>query len=299
MAGSFDGLRTARVNDVTLAYEEQGEGEPVVLVHGSASDMRTWDGQMGPIGASFRAIRYSRRYARPNEDIDPGADDQMLPHVDDLVELLQAVDAYPAHIVGHSWGAFVALLAAIRHPEAVRSLVLMEPPVLPLFVSTPPRPAELFRLLLRSPAAAMAVVRFGATAFAPAQRAFRRGDDKAAIRAFGCGVLGKKHFEALSEARMQQVWENRGADRAQILGAGFPPLRDDEVASVRAPVLLLVGAESPPLMRRLADRLHELVPHCDRIEIVKASHIMHEDNPDMVNRSVLGFLARHAQTVKP
>jgi pimeloyl-ACP methyl ester carboxylesterase len=295
MAGSFDEPMTVRVNDVTLAYDEQGEGEPVVLVHGSASDMRTWSGQMAPIAARFRAIRYSRRYARPNEDIEPGVDDQMLPHVEDLVAFLQALDAYPAHIVGHSWGGFVALLAAIRQPDAVRSLVLMEPPVLPLFVSSPPRPAELFRLFLRRPAAAAAVVRFGATAFAPAQGAFKRGDDKAAIRAFGCGVLGKTYFEALSEARMQQVWENRGADRAQILGAGFPPLRDAEVAGVRARVLLLVGEESPPLMRHLADRLHEFLPHCDRAVIPDASHIMHEDNPAAVNGSILDFLARHAR----
>ncbi len=283
-----------RVGDVALAYEEVGEGEPVVFVHGSASDLRTWEAQMTPVGAKFRAIRYSRRYARPNPDIEPGVDDRMLPHVEDIVSFLRAMDACPAHLVGHSWGGFIALLAAIHHPEIVRSLVLMEPPVLPLFVSTPPRPAELLRLLLRRPAAAMAVVKFGATAFAPAKKAFRRGADREAIRAFGCGVLGKRTYERLSAERMQQVWENRGADRAQILGEGFPPLGDGEVAGVEAPVLLLVGQGSPPLMRHLANRLDELLPQSERIEIANASHIMQEDNPDMVNRSILHFLSRHA-----
>ena len=149
---AVSGLRTVMVEGTALAYREQGEGAPVVLVHGSASDLRSWDQQLPAIGASYRTIAYSRRYARPNRDIEPGADDPMLPHVDDLAALLQALGAAPAHLVGHSWGAFICLLAAIRHPELVRSLVLAEPPVLSLFISTPPRAAELLPLLVRRPA---------------------------------------------------------------------------------------------------------------------------------------------------
>ncbi|MGH3041139.1 MAG: alpha/beta fold hydrolase, partial [Gaiellaceae bacterium] len=53
---SFEGIRTASVNGATLAYREQGEGEPVVFVHGSADDLRSWDQQLPAIGASYRAI---------------------------------------------------------------------------------------------------------------------------------------------------------------------------------------------------------------------------------------------------
>jgi non-heme chloroperoxidase len=140
--GSFEGIRTAAVNGAALAYREQGEGEPVVFVHGSADDLRSWHRQLPAIGASHRAIAYSRRYARPNEDVEPDADDQMLPHVDDLVAFLRMMDAAPAHLVGHSFGGFVSLLAAIRHPQLVRSLVLQEPPVLPLFRSESSRRAR-------------------------------------------------------------------------------------------------------------------------------------------------------------
>ena len=147
----FEGVRTAAVGGIALAYREQGDGEPVVFVHGSASDLCSWEQQLPAIGASYRAITYSRRYARPNPDIEPGADDQMLPHVDDLAGLLRVLDARPAHLVGHSWGAFICLLAAIRHPELVRSLVLAEPPVLSLYISTPPHARELIPLLARRP----------------------------------------------------------------------------------------------------------------------------------------------------
>jgi len=292
MSGSFEDLKTATVNGVSLAYRETGSGEPVVLIHGSASDLRTWDGQLSAIGARHRTIAYSRRYARPNDDIKDGVDDQMLPHVEDLAGFLAALDIPAAHLVGHSWGGFVALLTAIRHPALVRSLVLMEPPVLSLFVSTPPRPSEILGLLVRRPGTALAIIKFGVTVFEPARKAYLQGDDEAAMRAFGSGVLGKARFETLSEERRQQVWENRGADRAQFLGAGFPPLSDDEVRGVEAPTLLMCGDSSPALFRRLSDRLAELLPNAERAEIAGASHMMQEDNPVMFNETILGFLER-------
>lgn len=99
-AGDFEGVRTVEVNGAALAYREQGDGEAVVFVHGSASDMRTWCHQLPAMGVSHRAIFYSRRYARPNDPIPEGADDPMLPHVEDLVSFMQRVDAAAAHGVG-------------------------------------------------------------------------------------------------------------------------------------------------------------------------------------------------------
>ena len=294
MTGTFEGLRTASVNGASLAYHEQGAGEPVVFVHGSASDLRSFEQQVPAMGANYRAVAYSRRYARPNDDIEAGADDQMLPHVEDLVAFLRSMDVPSTHLVGHSWGGFIALLTAIRYPEVVRSLVLMEAPVLSLFVSTPPRPLELLRLFPRRPGTALAIIKFGAMGFAPAVKAFRHGDDEAAIQAFGRGVLGKASYERLSETRKQQLRDNVKSLRAQLLGAGFPPLGDDEVRTVRAPALLFVGEQSPAVMRLLTDHLQELLPNSECVEISNASHMMHEENASMVNETILGFLKRHS-----
>jgi hypothetical protein len=104
----------------------------------------------------------------------------------------------------------------------VRTLVLAEPPVLSLFVSAPPRPTELLPLLVRQPKTGLAILKFGAGTIAPAQRAFRRGDDEQAMRRFASGVLGRESYERLSDERKQQMRGNRNAFRAQLLGAGFP-----------------------------------------------------------------------------
>ena len=291
--GSFEGVRTVDVNGAALAYRERGEGEPVVFVHGSASDLRSWEQQLPAIGTSFRAIAYSRRYARPNQDMEPGADDQMLPHVDDLSTLLLAMDAAPAHLVGHSWGGFVSLLTAVRRPELVRTMVLAEPPVLSLFMSTPPRPSELLRLFVRRPRTARAILGFTVKTAFPAMKAFRRGDDEQALQTFGSGYLGKEGYERLSEPRRQQLRENVNTLRAQLLGAGFPPLSEEEVRRVVTPTLLMTGEHSPAFPLVLTDRLQQLLPNAERIEIPGASHAMTEENAGAVNEAILGFLTRH------
>jgi pimeloyl-ACP methyl ester carboxylesterase len=291
---SFEGIRTADVNGAALAYRERGEGESVVFVHGSADDLRSWVQQLPAIGTSYRAIAYSRRYARPNADIEPDANNQTLPHVDDLVTFLRVLDATPAHLVGHSWGGLICLLAAIRHPQVVRSLVLQEPPVLSLFMSTRPRPTELLRLFVRRPRTARVILSFGVKTALPAEKAFRRGDDEAAMQAYAHGLLGQDTWERLPRERKHQARENLNALRAQVLGAGFPPLSDDDVRSVAAPTLLMTGERSPAYLPRLTDRLQQLLPNAERVEIAAASHLMSEENPGAVNEAILGFLARHA-----
>lgn len=56
----FDGLKTAEINGTSLAYREQGAGEPVIFVHGDLSDLRTWKELLDGVGRAYRAIAYSR-----------------------------------------------------------------------------------------------------------------------------------------------------------------------------------------------------------------------------------------------
>ena len=165
---------------------------------------------------------------------------------------------------------------------------------MPLFLSTtPPRPAELLRLLASRPRTAIALLGFAARTIAPVQKAFQRGQDDEALRTFVRGVLGDGHFDRLPEARKQQMRANLSALRAQMLGAGLPPLSDDDVRGIRAPVLLVTGAISPRVFLRLTDRLEELLPIVERVEIPDASHVMHEENAAAVNQAIVRFIGRH------
>jgi pimeloyl-ACP methyl ester carboxylesterase len=278
------------VRGAALAFEEAGRGEPVVFVHGSVSDLRTWSHLLPQYAARYRGIAYSRRFHWPNTPIPPGADYDMREHAADLGAFLRAADALPAHLVAHSYGAYTALLLAMEEPSAARSLVLAEPPALPLLVSVPPTPGDLLRLLVTRPRRALAVLKFVALGVGPATASLKRDDPESAIRAFGPAVLGRSAFEALSEERRSWVRDNLIA--AEFLGPGFPPLNESRLRRMRIPTLLLGSAHSPRLFEFILDRLEELIPGVERAEIADASHIMHEDNPEAFFRITSEFLNR-------
>ncbi|MGI9173950.1 MAG: alpha/beta fold hydrolase [Rhodothermales bacterium] len=283
------------LDSTQFEYYEDGSGEPLVFVHGSASDYRTWHGQRDAFAERFRVIDYSRRYHWPNEPIPAESDYSMAEHVDDLRALLHSLDATPAHLVGHSYGAFVCLLLAIEEPRLVRSLVLAEPPVITLFVSNTPKPLELLKLSVTRPRTAAAIVKLGASGLGPATAAARRGDMDEAMRLFGTAALGREAYRHLSEARREQVRVN--LIRVEFLGSGFPALEAEPLRGLRIPTLLMTGQASPLVFHRLADRLEELLPETERAEIPGASHIMHEDNAPAYNAAVLAFTAKHRYVV--
>ena len=165
-----------------------------------------------------------------------------------------------------------------------------------LFVeSVPPRPVDLLRLLATRPRTAIGILKFGAGTIARVQKAFQRGEDDKAMRIFCHGVLRKAPFERLPEARVEQMRDNLSELRAFVLGAGFPPLGDDDVRGIHAPVLLVTGELSPALAIHMTDRLEELLSNVKRVEIPDASHLMHEENASAVNEAIVGFLARYRE----
>src|SRR5262249_22790902 len=75
-----------------------------------------------------RAIAYSRRLNYPNENkIQPNYSAAV--DAEDLAGMIKKLDLGKAHVDGHSYGAYAALILAVKHPELVHSLVLAEPPV--------------------------------------------------------------------------------------------------------------------------------------------------------------------------
>lgn len=289
-SGGRTGYKTVTVNGMELAYLERGSGEAVIFVHGGISDLRIWEKQMAPFSKNHRAIAYSRRYAWPNSEVPNGVDDQMWPHVDDLAELITKLDAAPAHLVGNSWGGFICLLTAMRHPELVRSISVEEPPVLPLLIGTNPKTQQVLKLFLSRPRSAAAVMKFFGTAIGPAIKAFKKGDVDGGVRVFARGVLGADVYESLPSNVKAAMLANGKPLSSELLGAGFPALTDDDVRSIRTPTLLVTGKKSPAMLLRLTDRLQELVPNAQRVDIADASHLMHYEQPEALNAAVLEFI---------
>jgi non-heme chloroperoxidase len=109
-----------------LALAVRGHGHDVVLVHGSLGDYRQWNAIGERLEPNYRVIAVSRRYHWPNPPPHPDISYTYEAHSADLQLLLHAI-GHPAHVVGHSYGAGVALLAALHSRESIRSLTLIEP----------------------------------------------------------------------------------------------------------------------------------------------------------------------------
>jgi pimeloyl-ACP methyl ester carboxylesterase len=114
-----------RVNGVDLHVEPPaGEGALVVLVHGGWTESSTWAGMVPALARSFRVVSYDRRgHSRSGRTPEPSPRRQ---DEDDLAALIEALGA-PAHVVGNSYGAAIALSLAGRRPDLVRSVVAHEP----------------------------------------------------------------------------------------------------------------------------------------------------------------------------
>ena len=205
-------MPAATVNGVDLAYIEQGQGEPVLFVHGGAGDYRAWDQQMNAFGAGYRAVALSCRGYWPNPKLRPGEPVTLDTFADDLAQFVQALDAGPVHLVGHSSpGGFGGLRLAAQHPELLRTLVLLEPPAFPLLgVSIPPRPAQVIKLLIRHPRAGIGFIKFGAKGIGPAVKAFERGDDAGALRVFMAANTSGAVVDGIPEAMFQRFVDNAG-----------------------------------------------------------------------------------------
>jgi pimeloyl-ACP methyl ester carboxylesterase len=109
-----------------------GSGPPAFLVHGSMSFGALAFSEQRPLRAEFELHVVDRRGFGRSPDGEGRVDFAV--EVGELAELLQR----PAHVLGHSYGAIVCMLAAVRRPEMVRSLAVIEPPA---FGVAPDHPA--------------------------------------------------------------------------------------------------------------------------------------------------------------
>ena len=110
------------VRGVELYFEEHGRGEPLVLVPGFGAGLWIWYGQVPDFAERFRTIVFDPRGVARSGAAD--APFTMRDLADDLAALLAELRVEKAHVLGASFGGFVAQEFALAHPALVRSLVL-------------------------------------------------------------------------------------------------------------------------------------------------------------------------------
>ncbi len=275
-------VKSIFINGDSIHYIDMGKGDPVIFVHGTLGDYRTWQAQIDPFAKNHRVIAYSRRFAYPNKQvINDSADYTVVPHAKDLAEFIKALNLKPVHLVGHSYGAFTALLTTIDHPELVRSLTLGEPPVA--------------SLLRNVPGGDTIMKNFFAKTATPAVAAFKNNDSKKAAAAFLNGATD----DSLSWSKLpQQVQAIMMDNTLELRGMRFskktaPPITCNDLKKIKTPVLLLHGDRSPLFFASIIDELDRCLDRKERATLSDASHGLEYENPSQFNKIVLEFIDKN------
>jgi pimeloyl-ACP methyl ester carboxylesterase len=261
-----------------LVYDEQGAGEPLVLVHGTGAQASTWGGTVGDLAAGgYRVIAYDRRgYGRSIHR--PVRDYRV--HVADLAAVVEHVGA-PAHVLGWSYGGSTALALVSERPDLCRSVVVVEATWHGLRYAT----GDLFSACGRLKLAQL------------------RGRRRAAAAIFFRWVSGlrdgRNGFDALPAAEQEVLLANGRAVLAETDGHPFGPLMEymstKNLAAIRVPITWLLGAETrSELFGKLHARAVRVAPNIRSEHIVGAGHFAHLDAPEEFAATVL-----HAVTNAP
>ena len=271
------------VNGTRLAYRLSGDsGAPVVFVHGSLGDLRSWARQELAFAQYFRVLVYSRRYHPPNPRVEDHQPYSPKVHAEDLAALLLTLDIAPAHIVGSDYGAYTALQLVRDHPQLVRSLVLAEPPIFPL--------------LTGSEAGDSARKFFYTNGLDPARAAFARGDSVTGLRYYVDAVSGRGTFDRLPAATRADILAHAFEMRRELLTERpeyFPPVTCDELGHIMTPVLIVRGENSPRAFQVISDELARCLQGDTTVIIPGAGHPPSAGNPAYYNQVVASFIAAH------
>ena len=110
-----------QVSNGSVWYDEQGRGDPLVLLHGGAVDARFFEHNVGPLAEHFRVITTDLWGHGRSADRDGRF--SLDSFAADVAALIERVAGGPAHVLGHSIGAAVALILALQRPDLVRQLI--------------------------------------------------------------------------------------------------------------------------------------------------------------------------------
>ena len=286
-ADDQSGLREghAEVGDVRLHYVEIGEGPLIVLLHGFPEFWFGWRLQLKPLAeAGFRVVAPDTRgynlTSRPGGVAAYGAERL----AEDICGLIRERGAESAMLVGHDWGGTIAWTIAMKHPEVVERLAILD-------AAHPRRLEEGLkhpRQLLRSwyffffalPALPERVLRAGRFRF---------------LRDFLRDARPAYTPEELD--RYVEAWSKPGALTAMLnyyrYSVRQPPKKAKAaIRPISAPTLVIWGQRDRYLGPHLAEPHHDDVPNLDRVErLPDASHWVHHDESERVTQLLIDFFA--------
>jgi 3-oxoadipate enol-lactonase len=256
-----------------LEYETNGDGEAVLLIHGShVADAFLPLTRESALADPYRLIRYHRRgFAGSGPVPDAFSIEQQ---AQDALALMTQLGVKRTHVIGHSYGGAIAVQLAIDAPRLVHSLVVLEPAIL-------------------AGDAAAAFIEEAASMVA----AYRSGDAAKAVDLF-LSIVGGPDWKIEVAKAVPGGPEQAEKDAATFFEVEFPALEKwvfdgDRASRVSQPVLFVIGSESGPLFEAGKQHFQSLVPHTEEAVVPGVNHLMQMRDSKLVAAPIAAFLSRH------
>jgi pimeloyl-ACP methyl ester carboxylesterase len=268
------GLRRAPVDGGHVEYVLHGSGDPMLFIHGAGIADAFLPLVNQPPLAGIQQIHYRRRGYGQSTAVAGPPESFMARAASDAARLLAHLRVDPVHVVGHSSGALIALDLACDTPLAVRSLALLEPPLLGV----------------ASTGAHMA-------ALTPAVERFAAGDHAGAIDGLFSVVFGPGWRPGADRAVPGGV-QQAETDAATFFEFELPGVAAWQFDSLRAeqvrqPVLFMMGSATVPFHKEAGDRIREWWPNSEHYVVAGATHALQVAEPAGVANGLAQFIARH------
>jgi pimeloyl-ACP methyl ester carboxylesterase len=264
-----------------LAARSQGDGPVVLCLHSSTGTHAQWNGLADALSERWQVVAPDLHGHGRSPDWPSATLDTL--HVDanavtQLVQPAWGLVRRGIHLVGHSYGAAVAMQIALRHPQWVRSLTLYEPVAFGIVRRTAPQDPSL------------AEVREIASRVA---RLLEQGDPLAAARAFTTYWGGDAAWDGLSVARREAI-----ASRMPVVPHHFDALFSatwgpQVLSRLTMPTLLIHGQCTRAPARRIVELLAQALPQAQRCELAGAGHL----GPITHAADVVRWMATHLDPV--
>jgi 3-oxoadipate enol-lactonase len=265
-----------KVNGAELYYEEHGGGsEAIVFSHGLLWSGRMFDDQVKALQNRYRCVTFDFRGQGQSQVTKDGYDMDTLS--EDAAALIRQLGVAPCHFAGLSMGGFVAMRLGIRHPELIKSLILME-------TSADPEPQENVgkyrQLSLVARWLSLGLVTKPVMKIMFGEK-FLNDPSRAGLRAEWQGRLVQNHRIGITRA-VEGVITRQGVY--------------DELPRIQAPTLIIVGDQDVATVPAKAERIHACIRGSKLCMISGAGHSSTIEEPQQVNAAIEEFLSdlKHA-----
>jgi pimeloyl-ACP methyl ester carboxylesterase len=263
------------VNGAKLYYETQGSGpETIVFAHGLLWSGRMFDPQVQALRDRYRCITFDFRGQGRSEVTAAGYDMDTLS--EDAAALLQTLVGAPCHFAGLSMGGFVGMRLAVRYPDLIKSLILME-------TSADPEPAE-------------NIGRYRLLSFIARWIGIGLVADKVMPIMFGQKFLNDPTRAQIKQEMKQWLNQNHriGITRA-VQGVITRVGIYDDIQRISVPTLIMVGDQDVATVPAKAERMHAQIAGSQLMIIPGAGHTSTIEEPAVVSAALRDFLARQSE----